>query len=424
MRIAVIGAGVIGVTSAYELAAANHEVTVFEALGSAASGTSFANAGVVSPGYAAPWAAPGMPGKALRGFMHEHAAVRIAGLGGPHLWSWLWRWWRACDARGYATRRRQMLDLALSSQARLRELTKDLDLSWERRRGLLVLLRGDDDVRRAQPQIDAMKALGLAVKLIDEAACRALEPGLRVQTPLAAGLHWPDDDIGNCRQFTQQLLDHAVARGVTIRTRHTVRALRPDDRGVMLELDPRAARETEARFDAAVVCAGAAAVRLLRSVGVRVPLVPVHGYSITAPLRPPADPLVETTPRAGLMDEAYKVAITRIGDRLRVAGSAELGGHDDRLSPRALATLYKVLDDWFPSGADHAMAVPWKGARPMLPDGPPVIGATRHARLWVNLGHGSSGWALACGSARLLVDLIADRAPSIDARGFSIDRWR
>jgi D-amino-acid dehydrogenase len=273
-----------------------------------------------------------------------------------------------------------------------------------------------------------------------------------------------------------QLLEHAVARGVTVSTRHTVRALRPDDRGVTLEIDASAAREAhaaasrrvycegyarsdgarhdgpaafQARFDAAVVCAGAASQRLLRSVGVRVPLLPVYGYSITAPLRAPVrrgadpkadptpwgaaseasvgaapDPLVENTPRAGLMDETYKVAITRIGDRLRVAGSAELGGQADRISPRALATLCKVLQDWFPSGAQREMAVPWKGARPMLPDGPPAIGPTRHARVWVNLGHGSSGWALACGSARLLAELIADRAPSIDARGFSIDRWR
>ena len=449
MRIAVIGAGVIGVTTAYELAASDHEVTVYEARSSAASGTSFANAGVVSPGYAAPWATPGMPGKVLHGFMQDHAAVRIAGVGGPRLWSWLWHWWRACDAHGYALRRRRMLDLAHASQARLRELTATLDLSWERRRGLLVLLRGDDDVERARPQIDAMTNLGLAVKLIDANACRALEPGLNVQTPLAAGLHWPDDDIGNCRQFTLQLLDHAVARGVTLSTRHEVRALRPDARGVTLDIDAGAAREahaavsrivypegdrrapgagprdpasSEARFDAAVVCAGTASTRLLRGIGARVPLMAVHGYSITAPLRAQADPLVEHAPRAGLMDEAYKVAITRIGDRLRVAGSAELGGPEDRLSPRALATLYKVLQDWFPSAVRHEMAVPWKGARPMLPDGPPVIGPTHHARVWLNLGHGSSGWALACGSARLLGELIGGRAPSIDARGFSIDR--
>ncbi len=451
MRIAVIGAGVIGVTTAYELATDGHEVTLFERNSSAAAETSFANAGVMSPGYAAPWSAPGMPGKVLRGFMREHAAVRIAGLGGPQLWAWLWHWWRACDARAYAQRRRQMLDLAHASQSRLRDLTKSLDLSWDRRRGFLVLLRGDEDVRRARPQMQSMTDLGLAVKLIDEAACRALEPGLNVQTPLAAGLHWPDDDIGNCRRFTLQLLDHAVSCGATVRTRHTVRAMRADDGGVTLMLDARPAHEstltasrivypdgaaraersvaaespatTEARFDAAVVCAGAASTHLLSSVGLRMPLVPVYGYSITAPLRALSDPTVENTPRAGLMDETYKVAITRLGDRLRVAGSAELGGHSGRMSPRAVATLYKVLDDWFPSGAQRSMAVPWKGARPMLPDGPPIIGPTRHPRLWLNLGHGSSGWALSCGSAQLLSDLIGGRAPSIDTRGFSINRW-
>jgi D-amino-acid dehydrogenase len=179
----------------------------------------------------------------------------------------------------------------------------------------------------------------------------------------------------------------------------------------------------DAIFDAVVVCAGAASASLLRRVHVHVPLLAVHGYSLTAPLKPSQDPLVENQPRSGLMDEAYKVAISRIGDRVRLAGSAEIGGRADHLSPAPIATLYKVLDDWFPTGAQRSMATPWKGARPMLPDGPPIIGATRHPRLWLNLGHGSSGWALACGSARLLADRIAGRSPSVDPQGFSIERF-
>ncbi len=465
MRLAVIGAGVIGVTTAFELSSDGHEVTIFERRSSAAAETSFANAGVVSAGYAAPWAAPGMPGKVLRGFMRDHAAVRLDSLGGPRMWAWLWRWWRACDAHGYATRRRQLLALAQNSQQRLRSLTQSLNLDWECRRGYLVLLRDADDVQRAQPSMTTLADLGLNVKLLDEAACRAIEPGLSVATRLTAGLYWPNDDVGNCRQFTLQLLEQARARGVKLRTRHHVRTITIDGKGVRLAVDAHEAQQMasthsrivhpqrnhnvdthdvethdvdihdgddprtgpaafDASFDAVVVCAGVASATLLRGVGVRVPLLAVHGYSVTTPLRTPSDPLVEVAPRAGVMDEAFKVAISRLGDRLRVAGSAELGGVDGQLSPKPLATLYKVLDDWFPAAAHRSMATPWKGARPMLPDGPPLVGPTQHAPLWLNLGHGSSGWALACGSARLLADQISGHAPQVDAQAFWMSRYR
>ena len=179
----------------------------------------------------------------------------------------------------------------------------------------------------------------------------------------------------------------------------------------------------EMAFDAVVVAAGVEASALLRGVGVRLPLLPVYGYSVTAPLRA-QDGLNAEAPQAGLMDERYKVAITRLGQRVRVAGSAEIGGRLDRFNEAAVATLYRVLDDWFPGAAAVAQAQRWKGARPMLPDGPPVLGASGATGVWLNLGHGSSGWALSCGSARVLAEQIGGRAPPIDLSGLGIERLR
>ncbi len=438
MRIAVIGAGVIGVTTAFELASDGHEVSLYEQRSSVAAESSFANAGVVSPGYVAPWSAPGMPGKILRGFLKEHSAVSFDGLPGPRLWSWLWRWWRACEARGYAERRAQMLALAQFSQQRLRLLAETLDLGYERRRGYLVLLREQAELDRIKPGLDVMAELGLHGRLIDEAACRAIEPGLHAQTALQAGVHWPDDEVGNCRQFALQLLERAVTHGgVKPRLHHTVQEIQHDGHHIRLRIHvqeaPRVSRlaepspalppETESVHDAVVLCTGASGCRLHQKLRLRLPLAAVHGYSVTAPLRHHQDAHLEVAPRAAVMDEAYKVAISRIGDRVRVAGSGELAGRLDKLAKKPVATLYKVLHDWFPAGTNLSLATTWKGARPMLPDGPPLIGATRHRGVWINLGHGSSGWALACGSARVLADQIAGRAPPIDARGFLLQRY-
>ncbi|MDB5825808.1 MAG: D-amino-acid dehydrogenase, partial [Variovorax sp.] len=171
-------------------------------------------------------------------------------------------------------------------------------------------------------------------------------------------------------------------------------------------------------FDAVIVCAGLASARLLRPLGLRIPLAPVYGHSISANIREPLN-----APQSAVMDERYKVAISRLGQRVRVAGSAELGGSLDTMNPAALQTLYKVLQDWFPGAATLQAGVQqWKGARPMLPDGPPVLGASGVAGVWLNLGHGSSGWALSCGSARVLADLVGGRRPEIDLEGLGVER--
>lgn len=415
MRIAVIGAGIIGVTTAYELAADGHEVTVFERGGAVAGGTSFANAGVVAPGYVTPWAAPGMAWKVLSQMASRHAAVRV-GAGVPFAEAaWLWRWWRACRPAVHQANRTRMHRLARYSRDRLDGLAHRLNLDYERAPGYLVLLRSDRELSLARPGLKLLADQGVAFELVDGARARQIEPGLHEATPLRAAIHLPQDGVGNCRQFAHLLMGEARRLGAEFRFDTPVQAIRP---GLPVQLSVGG---QDLAFDAAVVCAGPDAAPLLAPTGLRLPLLPVWGYSLTAPLRE-FDGHSDIGPRAGLMDERFKVAISRMGRRVRVAGSAELGGRADRFHAGAMATLYKVLHDWFPGAAQLAQAQRWKGARPMLPDGPPVIGASGRPGVWLNLGHGSSGWALSAGSARALADLVAGRSPAIDLEGLGVDR--
>lgn len=424
MKIAVIGAGIVGVTSAYELASDGHQVTVFERHASVAEETSFANAGVVAPGYVTPWAAPGMPGKVLRYLLSSHAPVRLHASWLLQQPAWAWRWLRACRPESYAVHRGMLQRLAFYSRERLHTLSDSLQLDYERAQGYLVLLREAKEHAMAQPGLRVLRDAGVTVRELSAEEARRVEPALNAGVPLHGALHLADDEVGNCRQFALLLKTEAQRLGVQFCFNQAIRQISP---GARPELRFEAPHLPQQSFDAVVVCAGMQAMPLLAGVGLHLPLAAVWGYSISAAIREPLN-----APQSALMDERYKVAISRIGQRIRVAGSAELGGDASQLHPGALRTLYKVLNDWFPGAAYLSSHVRgnavgagvqvWKGARPMLPDGPPVIGASGIPGVWVNTGHGSSGWALSCGSARLLADLMQGRPAEIDATGFGIDR--
>lgn len=447
MRVAVIGAGIVGVTSAYEFAADGHEVTVFEHCGSVAAEGSFANAGVVSPGFVAPWTAPGMPAHVLARLFARHAPVRVRpGLDTAAI-AWLWQAWRACRARTYPANRLRMQRLAGFSHERLQRITRELKLDYERNGGYLVLLRTPKDLAIAQPGIAALGELNTRYATLDASQCRTVEPGLSPETELHAGIYLPDDEVGNCRQFATLLRTEAQRLGARFRfhtqvqkiikgrTPQLVHMYAPPEESTVLgaaaESAPNDAQDTQPMalhpitesFDAVVVCAALGSSALLRPHGLKLPLQAVHGYSITAPLRR-HEGHPDQGPRSAVMDDRYKVTISRLGARVRVAGGAEIGGSPERHDARALDTLYKVLHDWFPGSARLSQAQTWKGARPMLPDGPPVLGPSGIDGVWLNLGHGSSGWALACGSARLLADALAGRPAAIDIEGLGVERLR
>lgn len=424
MRVAVIGAGIVGVTTAFELARDGHQVTVFERRGSVAEETSFANAGVVAPGYVTPWAAPGMPAKVLQHLFSRHAPVRLAWPMAPGQLGWLWRWWRASRAPVFAANRERLYRLARYSQQRLRSLDRDLRLDREQAHGYLVLLRTPQDLALARGHLKLLAELGVSFHLVDAAKARQIEQGLNPETPLHAAVHLPNDGVGNCRQFAHLLRAEAQTLGAVFRFNRTVLSLGAGAQPVVTHQATGAAGPPQQDpFDAVVVCAALGSSALLRPLRLRLPLVPVHGYSISAPLRQ-VEGYAHLGPTAGVMDETYKVAISRLGQRVRVAGGAELGGRLAHLDDAALQTLHKVLDDWYPGCAQLAQVQRWKGARPMLPDGPPVLGPSGAPGVWLNLGHGASGWALACGSARVLADQIAGRAPAIDVSGLDVARLK
>ena len=417
MKLAVIGAGIIGITTAYELAVDGHEVTVFERRSTAAEETSFANAGVIAPGYVSPWAAPGMPAKVLSYLLRRHAPVKISLPLSLSELAWLWQCYQSCRLDSYLANRARMQRLAFYSRERLDYLTESLELEYDRSQGYLVLLRSEKDKRMVQPGLQLLRDAGVAFSEINAEQVRAIEPAISTDTPFLGGINLFDDGAANCRQFALLLKNEAQRIGVKFEFNTTVAQLERASAASILIAGEDAPR----RFDGVVLCAGLASAQLLKPLGLNIPMAAIYGYSISAPIGEPLN-----APRSALMDERYKVAISRLGNRVRVAGGAEIGGSLAARRAASIQTLYKVLHDWFPGAAQHsqlgAHVQEWKGARPMLPDGPPIIGSSGLPGLWLNLGHGASGWALSCGSARALADLMAGKAADIDMEGLDISR--
>jgi len=414
MHVLVIGAGIIGVTTAYELRSRGFEVTVLDRRPGAAQEASYANAGVLSVAYAGPWAQPGMPGKVLRSLWHSTSPVIFRPSVDPAQWRWILRWLGECRLARFQVNKQRMQRLAEYSRSVLHELRNRHALEFEQSKGWLQLFRTEADLVRARPAIELLAQAGTAHRLIDASACRVIEPALIDATPLAGGLYLPDEETGNCAYFARLLRDLAAAGGAEFRFETPVKALRFEGGRFAAAQTPTGA----VAADAVVVAAGADSARLLRGSGLRLPLYPVKGYSLTAPISRD-----EFAPMVSVMDEAYKVAITRMGNRLRIAGTAELGNRKLQLRDAALGTLLRVARDWFPGAAAYSQSRAWVGARPMLPDGPPVLGATSIPNCFLNLGHGSTGWSLACGSARIVADIVAGVKPQIDLDGLTIGRY-
>jgi D-amino-acid dehydrogenase len=413
MKVAVIGAGVIGITTAYELAAQGHQVSVFERHGAAAEECSFANTGVASAGYTAPWARPGIVKHVLTHLWQRDTPLRISS---PSMadWRWLWQMRKASNPTTFARNRTSMLRLAEYSTHRMRMLTDTLNLAHERSQGVMLLLRTEREVKLMQDSLQVMRDAGLSFKTLNGDEARGIEPALNPETALAQAIHFADDEVSNCRQFTLLLKSEAETLGAKFHFNTTVQPLS--------SAHPKTIRTSEQdmgeKFDAVVVCAGLASSHILRPLGLRISLAAVHGYTISAAVREPLD-----APRSGVIDEQYKVAISRLGQRVRVSGGSEIGGNAKRHDPASIKTLYRVLDNWFPGAArtqDNVQV--WKGSRPMLPDGPPLLGASGVSGVWLNLGHGASGWALACGSARVVADSINGKSPDIDLQGLGLER--
>jgi len=446
MRIALIGAGIVGVCTAYELAREGHELTVFEQRGSVAGQASFANAGLLAPELASPWPGPWMSEQHLQRLALRPPPWRLMARLDLAAWRWLLAWHRATRSSAWPAQGLAMHALARHSLERQRAWCAALKLEHEHRRGCLTLLRNDRDLVRARPGLKRLAELGARFELLDAAQCRKVEPGLVGETVPRAGIYLPDAEVGNGRQFAHELRLEAQRLGVTFRFQTAVRSLSPgrtptlvarhvpadeppaSSFGVASPADgpptqPQPLDDRVETFDAIVVCSGIEGDALLRAAGVRLPLRALHGYSVTAPLRHD-EQHPDLGPRACVIDARHQVVISRIGQRVRVAGGVEVGGHPDRHDAVALEALYRVLHDWFPGAARVNQAQRWKGARPMLPDGLPAVGRSGAEGIWLNLGHGAHGWGLAAGSAQLIADLVAGRTPAVPAEPFSPLRLR
>ncbi|NOG73292.1 D-amino acid dehydrogenase [Roseicella sp. DB1501] len=416
MRVLVLGSGVVGVTSAWYLAKAGHEVTVLDRQPAAGMETSFANAGQVSPGYSAPWAGPGIPIKALKWLMMRHRPFVLWPQLDHGLYRWLGQMLANCTEAAYGTNKSRMVRLAEYSRDVLRDLRAETGIAYdERSRGTLQLFRTQKQLDAVGGDTAVLDAYHVPYEVLDAAGCIGAEPALGlVPGKFVGGLRLPGDETGDAHLFTQRLAAMAAARGVVFRQGVTVRALeREGDRITGVATD-----RGRVTADAYVVAMGSYSPALLRPLQVAVPVYPVKGYSLTLPVTEEAGAPVST-----VMDETYKVAITRLGDRIRVGGTAELAGFSLRLRKPRRETLAYSVGDLFPRGGDIAKASFWTGLRPMTPDGTPVVGPTRYRNLHLNTGHGTLGWTMACGSGRLLADLMTGRAPEIAADDLALSRY-
>lgn len=417
MRVAVLGAGVIGVSTAWHLARAGADVVVLERQSGPALETSFANAGQVSPGYSTPWAAPGIPLKALKWLFQCHAPLAIRPDGSLEQWVWLARMLGQCTAERYAVNKRRMMRLAEYSRDVLRELRLATQLSYEQRSlGTLQLFRSASQLDAAARDVAVLRSSGVPFELLGPDEVARAEPALsRVAHRLSGGLRLPNDETGDCHLFTRQLAERAAALGVQFRYGSVVSGLEVEGGDVVAV---RLAGERVA-VDACVVALGSHTPALLAPLGIQVPVYPVKGYSLTIPVRDEA-----ASPVSTVLDETYKVAVTRFDRRIRIGGMAELAGHDLTLRPRRRATLEKVVQDLFPGAGDLGAGEFWTGLRPMTPDSTPIVGATPVGGLFLNTGHGTLGWTMAAGSGRLIADVVLGRRPDIDPEGLGIERYR
>lgn len=413
MQVAVIGGGVIGVCTAYFLAAAGHEVVVIERYGNVAQETSFGNAGLVAPGSIGPWAAPGMPKKILSHLFKPEAPVLFKPTMDRALWRWIGKWLTECELDRFLTNKARMQRVASYSRDILQKLRAHYELDYEQTKGVLQLFRSQHERELAQPAIDLLAENGIEHRLVDADAARLIEPALAIHPSFAAGLYLPQDEAGNCPLFTRQLKTIAQSIGVEFHFNSTVSTLARQDKRISMQIGDRSFRA-----DAVVIAAGIDSVQLLEPLGIHIPLYPVKGYSATAFIKN-----FEQAPQAALIDESYKVAITRMGSRIRVAGTAELGSRTLDLHRAALRTLVKVGEDWFPDAANYHTATFWCGARPMLPDGAPLLGATPIENIFINIGHGSAGWMMAAGAGKAVADLISGQTPEIDMDGLTLSRY-
>lgn len=420
MHVIVLGSGVIGTTTAWYLAQRGARVTVLERQPGPALETSFANAGQVSPGYSTPWAAPGIPLKALKWLFQRHAPLAIRADGSLFQLRWMTQMLANCSAERYTVNKERMMRLSEYARDCLRTLRADTGIAYEERsRGTLQLFRTQAQLEAAQRDIAVLQECGVPYELLGADELPQVEPALtRSRSPLAGGLRLPNDETGDCHLFTTRLTELARQAGVEFRFGVDIREILTGGGGVIGVRVGDGEHSQVLAADRYVLALGSYSRQMAAGLGLDLPVYPVKGYSLTVPL---VD--ADGAPQSTVLDETYKVAVTRFDDRIRVGGMAELGGYDLRLNPRRRETLERVVGDLFPTGGNLPRAEFWTGLRPMTPDSTPIVGATPYPELFINTGHGTLGWTMSCGAGALVADLVTGRQPAIRHDDLALSRY-
>lgn len=417
MKVVVMGAGVIGVTTAYYLAKQGAEVVVLDRQAGPGQETSYANAGELSYGMTSPWAAPGIPVKAVKWLFMKRRPLFIWPLISPTMWMWSVQMIRNCNPESYAVNKSRMVRVSNYSRDVMPDLIAETGIEYDgRAQGTLQLFRTQKQLKGSRADQEILAEFDSPFEELDRDGCIAAEPALaNVRDKFVGGLRLTADRTGDCRMFTVALAEKAAALGVQFQYGQSIRAIAVENSQIAGVDTEMAGRITGDKY----VCAlGSYAPRLLKPIGLKLPVYPVKGYSVTLPVVDDAK-----APQSTLMDETHKVAITRLGDRIRVAGTAEIAGYSNRLGPHATDTVKHVIGDLFPGGGDLSQAEGWTGLRPMTPDGTPILGATQYDNLFLNTGHGTLGWTMACGSARAVADVVLERQPEISFDGLTAERY-
>jgi len=410
MRIVVLGGGVVGVTTAYQLQRDGHEVVLLERNPEVASGASWGNAGMIAPGHSFVWSSPRAPMILAKSLMLKDQALRFRLSADPRLYAWTWGFLKECTAA--KARRNTLLKhrLAAYSQKVLDQVVADEAIDYDRNtRGILYMHRSQKALDSGVEHMKLLESDGQAIKVLTRDHVIALEPGLaHAGEKIAGAILCPTDETGDCAKFTRALAARIVERGGAIVTGATVQGLTTDSDKVTQALTDRG----PFAGDAYVLALGAESPILARKLGLRLPIYPIKGYSLTIPIGAAKSP-----PTIACLDEHNLVAISRFRDRLRITATAEFAGYDASHKPSDFAFMKRVTQELFPDGAEYDRAEMWAGLRPMTPTNLPLVGQRRFKNLVLNCGHGHIGWTMSHGSARIAADLIAGRAPAIPLDG-------
>ncbi len=416
MHVVVMGAGVIGTTAAWYLLQNGHQVTVIDRQHASAQETSFANGGQISACHATPWANANTPKQIIKWLGREEAPLLVRMRFDPQLFAWGLRFLRNCTDERAKINLEKALRVALYSRECLRTLRDDLGLDYDHsERGILHICRDAREMASVATATEQMQQFGLNRKTVTADECYEIEPTLRQSNaPIVGGSYTPDDESGDARKFTELLTEHCVAKGATFKFNTAIKALKKDNgKIVSVQTD-----QGEIAADAFLVCLGSYSPLLVKPLGIDLPIYPCKGYSIS----------IDTTgyngaPQTALIDDSVKMVYSRLGQQLRVAGTAELDGYNLRMSPKRKQLIVDKALELFPNSGDKSKIAFWSGLRPVTPDSAPILGGTKYGNLFVNTGHGTLGWTMSCGSAKAMADLISNQEPDIPLTGLGIERF-